>query len=106
MRPEGDTGEAGGRCRRSRSGCGVDREGRSRSREEARRSNCCTRRACQQGRRQKGAEPQANYRVRSEEQTSELQSLMRTSYAVFCLKKKNEKQRWNTYIIYTKTHNH
>src|SRR3546814_2714497 len=26
--------------------------------------------------------------VRSEEQTSELQSLMRTSYAVFCLKKK------------------
>src|SRR3546814_10695225 len=26
---------------------------------------------------------------RSEEQTSELQSLMRTSYAVFCLKKKN-----------------
>src|SRR3546814_5283040 len=28
-------------------------------------------------------------RVRSEEHTSELQSLMRTSYAVFCLKKKN-----------------
>src|SRR3546814_9140868 len=27
---------------------------------------------------------------RSEEHTSELQSLMRTSYAVFCLKKKNE----------------
>src|SRR3546814_1422034 len=26
---------------------------------------------------------------RSEEHTSELQSLMRTSYAVFCLKKKN-----------------
>src|SRR3546814_6964962 len=26
--------------------------------------------------------------LRSEEQTSELQSLMRTSYAVFCLKKK------------------
>src|SRR3546814_6223525 len=30
---------------------------------------------------------------RSEEHTSELQSLMRTSYAVFCLKKKNKKQR-------------
>src|SRR3546814_6119409 len=30
-------------------------------------------------------------RVRSEEHTSELQSLMRTSYAVFCLKKKKEK---------------
>src|SRR3546814_10420606 len=28
--------------------------------------------------------------VRSEEHTSELQSLMRQSYAVFCLKKKNE----------------
>src|SRR3546814_1302146 len=29
--------------------------------------------------------------VRSEEHTSELQSLMRISYAVFCLKKKNTK---------------
>src|SRR3546814_5340574 len=29
--------------------------------------------------------------ARSEEHTSELQSLMRTSYAVFCLKKKNIK---------------
>src|SRR3546814_1866423 len=29
--------------------------------------------------------------IRSEEHTSELQSLMRTSYAVFCLKKKNNK---------------
>src|SRR3546814_6993146 len=30
--------------------------------------------------------------MRSEEHTSELQSLMRHSYAVFCLKKKNKKQ--------------
>src|SRR3546814_10264381 len=30
----------------------------------------------------------ARYRQRSEEHTSELQSLMRISYAVFCLKKK------------------
>src|SRR3546814_3934845 len=30
---------------------------------------------------------------RSEEHTSELQSLMRISYAVFCLKKKNTKKR-------------
>src|SRR3546814_1615433 len=30
---------------------------------------------------------------RSEEHTSELQSLMRISYAVFCLKKKNETQQ-------------
>src|SRR3546814_2676596 len=34
---------------------------------------------------------------RSEEQTSELQSLMRISYAVFCLKKKN-KDKNRTYI--------
>src|SRR3546814_10172720 len=32
------------------------------------------------------------HRYRSEEHTSELQSLMRISYAVFCLKKKNNKQ--------------
>src|SRR3546814_5000359 len=30
--------------------------------------------------------------IRSEEHTSELQSLMRISYAVFCLKKKTEKK--------------
>src|SRR3546814_11733136 len=30
--------------------------------------------------------------LRSEEHTSELQSLMRTSYAVFCLKKKKKKR--------------
>src|SRR3546814_2825057 len=33
--------------------------------------------------------------IRSEEHTSELQSLMRTSYAVFCLKKKKKKIRFN-----------
>src|SRR3546814_5293522 len=37
--------------------------------------------------------------ARSEEHTSELQSLMRTSYAVFCLKKKS------TDIITTNKHN-
>src|SRR3546814_9279287 len=39
---------------------------------------------------------------RSEEHTSELQSLMRISYAVFCLKKKNQETRddtMNTYQI-------
>src|SRR3546814_9245803 len=35
----------------------------------------------------------AGGRGRSEEHTSELQSLMRISYAVFCLKKKNNSQR-------------
>src|SRR3546814_2427895 len=33
---------------------------------------------------------------RSEEHTSELQSLMRISYAVFCLKKKKQKKHINT----------
>src|SRR3546814_2421859 len=40
------------------------------------------------------------YPVRSEEHTSELQSLMRISYAVFCLKKKKKKkQRQETKFI-------
>src|SRR3546814_7792897 len=34
--------------------------------------------------------------IRSEEHTSELQSLMRISYAVFCLKKKKNKQQQQT----------
>src|SRR3546814_9993389 len=34
--------------------------------------------------------------TRSEEHTSELQSLMRISYAVFCLKKKKKTNRMNT----------
>src|SRR3546814_4580605 len=34
--------------------------------------------------------------TRSEEHTSELQSLMRISYAVFCLKKKNKNSPLNT----------
>src|SRR3546814_4698824 len=34
--------------------------------------------------------------IRSEEHTSELQSLMRTSYAVFCLKKKTHETRSHT----------
>src|SRR3546814_3601156 len=38
--------------------------------------------------------------VRSEEHTSELQSLMRISYAVFCLKKKKHKNKAHT-LAYT-----
>src|SRR3546814_6014175 len=41
-------------------------------------------------------------RVRSEEHTSELQSLMRISYAVFCLKKKNKQK---TIELYNATDN-
>src|SRR3546814_6509579 len=36
--------------------------------------------------------------LRSEEHTSELQSLMRTSYAVFCLKKKTDHKNKKTRI--------
>src|SRR3546814_7662215 len=39
--------------------------------------------------------------ARSEEHTSELQSLMRISYAVFCLKKKKQNTNYNS-IISTK----
>src|SRR3546814_1938029 len=45
--------------------------------------------------------PDVNER-RSEEHTSELQSLMRISYAVFCLKKKKYEQ---TYTIHNQTNN-
>src|SRR3546814_7855880 len=38
--------------------------------------------------------------ARSEEHTSELQSLMRISYAVFCLKKKNTNNNQQTAISY------
>src|SRR3546814_7548191 len=43
---------------------------------------------------------------RSEEHTSELQSLMRISYAVFCLKKKKKKiiiQNYTQYTDYNRT---
>src|SRR3546814_7783883 len=38
------------------------------------------------------------HELRSEEHTSELQSLMRISYAVFCLKKKKTRTQRNTII--------
>src|SRR3546814_4798392 len=50
----------------------------------------------QGGHRGRGRHPESSAAtavpVRSEEHTSELQSLMRSSYAVFCLKKKQIKQ--------------
>src|SRR3546814_9203221 len=39
---------------------------------------------------------------RSEEHTSELQSLMRISYAVFCLKKKNQNKTYDVKNKYTR----
>src|SRR3546814_6680693 len=46
---------------------------------------------------------QPRLQSRSEEHTSELQSLMRISYAVFCLKKKTKHIKYNT--IRTTLHN-
>src|SRR3546814_4673614 len=43
--------------------------------------------------RRRGPLPYLSTVARSEEHTSELQSLMRISYAVFCLKKKTTKKR-------------
>src|SRR3546814_3240369 len=45
------------------------------------------------------AEASERVSVRSEEHTSELQSLMRISYAVFCLKKKKKSKQQNTTTI-------
>src|SRR3546814_4091179 len=49
-------------------------------------------------------------RMRSEEHTSELQSLMRISYAVFCLKKKTKTKSINSYRTllnsHTRRHDH
>src|SRR3546814_1337631 len=54
------------------------------------------------GRRdQLGYDRLQNAEIRSEEHTSELQSLMRISYAVFCLKKKIHNQTYNTTHPYT-----
>src|SRR3546814_1860147 len=39
--------------------------------------------------------PASSTSCRSEEHTSELQSLMRISYAVFCLKKKKRRKQYN-----------
>src|SRR3546814_1523777 len=49
---------------------------------------------CQAAFAERSAGSQVQYR--SEEHTSELQSLMRISYAVFCLKKNKEKTQNNT----------
>src|SRR3546814_2236573 len=49
---------------------------------------------------------QRSLRPRSEEHTSELQSLMRISYAVFCLKKKKIKNHITHAIYANTTSNH
>src|SRR3546814_8764401 len=55
-------------------------------------------------RARRGYRPAAGRLYRSEEHTSELQSLMRTSYAVFCLKKKTKEQHPDVTKTRTKYH--
>src|SRR3546814_2337248 len=50
------------------------------------------------------ARAQADLARRSEEHTSELQSLMRISYAVFCLKKKKYKANYRSTVNTKKKH--
>src|SRR3546814_9822527 len=49
-------------------------------------------------------DPETATDYRSEEHTSELQSLMRISYAVFCLKKKKKHKLTLTTLAYNKKH--
>src|SRR3546814_2067041 len=72
-------------------------------RHESRRCEPCRRRPAMTVFRLRGLHPASQAdrhrpkrrRCRSEEHTSELQSLMRISYAVFCLKKKTTKKTIN-----------
>src|SRR3546814_5431178 len=57
------------------------------------RSGCSSRAPATRGGCAARARSGCPARGRSEEHTSELQSLMRISYAVFCLKKKNDERR-------------
>src|SRR3546814_6889496 len=57
-----------------------------------------------EGRRQYGRGGRS--RLRSEEHTSELQSLMRISYAVFCLKKKKTTKTRTTHTKHSITQMH
>src|SRR3546814_10615491 len=74
---------------------GADRMGRAdlrdrRHQDAADRAGVAIRRCAAQGWPDPAArQSRARHLRRSEEHTSELQSLMRISYAVFCLKKKN-----------------
>src|SRR3546814_10471217 len=74
-------------------GGGLDHPQRRRTagpQRQHRRPCCRARSRCEEGR---GRAKSRNRAARSEEHTSELQSLMRISYAVFCLKKKKTMQK-------------
>src|SRR3546814_7998423 len=58
-------------------------------------------RRCAARRQHQPRKPSRPPEIRSEEHTSELQSLMRISYAVFCLKKKKNTNAKNSYLAIT-----
>src|SRR3546814_6530086 len=97
--------QASARAQRTQGGGGelIEREGKSHERKDLRQrtrlhpfrpedGRDCQRRnhtePCQRGARDDGGLGNHPLIGRSEEHTSELQSLMRNTYAVFCLKKK------------------
>src|SRR3546814_10332365 len=95
-RPEvlGADGRTGTHCRAAGAGSGVVGDGRRRqgvlsSLQESPERVLRVRRGLQLLDRRRHAR-RADETARSEEHTSELQSLMRISYAVFCLKKKHK----------------
>src|SRR3546814_13726063 len=64
---------------------------RSNGHNHCQSADCRERSAVRRHRIRRPASRACRRTLRSEEHTSELQSLMRISYAVFCLKKKNRK---------------
>src|SRR3546814_9309409 len=59
-------------------------------------ASICLSRICRASRKVDSAFSIPTFRSRSEEHTSELQSLMRISYAVFCLKKQNNQIKYTS----------
>src|SRR3546814_5069222 len=100
----GVQGGARSRRRGSRQGCGAGREvlGEARQSRERLRPRAAVSLPAWLAAREGSKHHEPKKRLvadrnggagRSEEHTSELQSLMRTSYAVFCLKKKKNKRQ-------------
>src|SRR3546814_2858538 len=90
-----------GRGRPEGAGCGGSKRGPKYAKRILGLNQCAAWVQCSQGAPRRGgvwrieAGPEIR-EARSEEHTSELQSLMRISYAVFCLKKKKKIKQCNT----------
>src|SRR3546814_5329423 len=89
---------SGRRCRADGARTGSREDGKGQRHGPSRRRYQCNAHAAVARRRRASGHP-----ARSEEHTSELQSLMRISYAVFCLKKKKNTQDKEQYTQQTIT---